>query len=259
MVCEIVAVRGPDAARDVLTRLNGLSRRSGGAAAIAELGGDRALNELNRVPAPGTSIVRPRSGQFKPTSRLSIGQLLTSEQASSTGSDWPLMDCTGSIGVVHCGTLNNGPELRASLEHTGHRFSTASDSEVIPHVIEAALGHESTSFEAFQAAIVQLSGSWAIAALIARSNSIFVARYRALLTVRGTVGRCVIATDPTATDGVRGPLRFLEDGSIAELGTAWRWAGSPGGAPAPVAPVSRGSRRHGVSTHRRHVGPLYRH
>lgn len=169
------------------------------------------------------------------------------------------MDCNGSIGVVHCGAIDNAPELRASLVQAGHRFSSARDSEVIPHIIEDALSHESTSFEAFQAAIMQLSGSWAIAALIVRSNSIFIARYRARLTVRGTVGRCVVATDPSATEGVRGPLRLLENGSIAELGTTWHWAGSPGGAPAPVTPLSRGSRSHGATTRQRHFGPLHQH
>jgi glucosamine--fructose-6-phosphate aminotransferase (isomerizing) len=160
--------------------------------------------------------------------------------------------------VVHCGVIENAANLRTELEMTGHRFTSAHDGEVIPHAVEDELNHGADAFEAFQAAVHRLSGSWAIAALIARHNSIFIARYRSPLLVRGTVGRCVAATDPAATDGVRGPLRILEDGSIAELGTMWRWAGTPGRPPAPtpaedlgplVAPPTAPGPRRGTLQH----------
>jgi glucosamine--fructose-6-phosphate aminotransferase (isomerizing) len=192
-------------------------------------------------------------------SRLAIGR------AAGPGHDAqpysrPLADCRGGVMVVHCGTIDNAADLRAALEAGGHRFRSPDDAEVIPHAIEHELNHGAGAFEAFQAAVQRLSGSWAIVCLIARHNSIFVARYRSPLLVRGTVGRCIVATDPAATDGVRGPLRVLEDGSIAELGTMWRWAGTPGRPPAPTpaadisrlmapGPTDTGDRRRGTLQH----------
>lgn len=235
-MCDIVAVRGRQAASDVLLRLGVLAHDGASVKTVTELGGDRSLQALTPIPPEAVSPERiARGGRSAPTGRLAIGQVRYVDRDRSAASHThPLLDCEGRVAVVHCGILDNAADLRATLDHSGHRFESALDSEVIPHVIEDELSSGAAAFDAFQAAVQRLSGSWAIAALIARHNSIFIARYRSPLMVRGTVGRCVVASDPAATEGVRGPLRILEDGSIAELGTTWHWAGAPGRPPPPT-------------------------
>ena len=233
-MCDIVAVRGRQAAGEVISRLAAMDRVGPRPVSVAELGGGRSLTAPRTILPLAMSRGRTfRAERPAAAGRLAIGTAphLGQEPAERQ----PLQDCSGGIVVVHCGTIDNAAELRAALETSGHRFTSTDSGEVIPHAIEDALHHGEDAFDAFQTAVEQLRGSSAIAALIARHNSIFIARFGSPLSVRGTVGRCVVATEPAATEGVRGPLRVLEDGSIAELGTAWHWAGAPGRPPAPTA------------------------
>lgn len=60
--------------------------------------------------------------------RLSIIDLETGDQ--------PIYNEDGTIAVVYNGEIYNFRELRAELEKRGHRFATASDTEVIVHAYE---------------------------------------------------------------------------------------------------------------------------
>ena len=46
----------------------------------------------------------------------------------------PHVDCSGRIFVVHNGIVENHLELRRRLEQRGHRLTTQTDSEVLPHL-----------------------------------------------------------------------------------------------------------------------------
>jgi asparagine synthase (glutamine-hydrolysing) len=52
------------------------------------------------------------------------------------GGDQPLDSEDGAISVVVNGEIYNHLDLRAGLEHRGHRFATRSDSEVVVHAYE---------------------------------------------------------------------------------------------------------------------------
>jgi glucosamine--fructose-6-phosphate aminotransferase (isomerizing) len=49
----------------------------------------------------------------------------------------PHRDCTGRFIVVHNGIIENYSELKERLIAQGHVFKTATDTEVIPHLIES--------------------------------------------------------------------------------------------------------------------------
>ena len=51
----------------------------------------------------------------------------------------PHTDCTGDVAVVHNGIVENYDRLRADLEAAGHEFSSETDTEVVPHLLEAEL------------------------------------------------------------------------------------------------------------------------
>lgn len=237
---DIIAVRGRQAAAEAISRLESVGIGGLRPVSVAELGGGRSLTPRTFPPRTLPQARAIRAERPMSTGRLAIG--VAWRPGDPATERRPLTDCAGAVLVVYSGTIDNATEVRAGLETTGHQFLTADDGEIIPHTIEDALARGGDTFRAFQTAVERIRGLWAVAALIARHNSIFIARFGSPLSVRGTVGRCVVATNPAASEGVRGPLRILEDGSIAELGTAWRWAGAPGRPPLPTRTANPGPR-----------------
>lgn len=230
-MCGIVAVRGRHAETEALDRLKVLEYRGYDSAGIAVLAANQQLYAERAIGPVDTLLdrVRGNDGPFIPSGRVAIGHTRWATHGGvSIRNTHPLFDCRGRVAVVHNGILNNASELRDELIESGHQFSSDVDSEVIAHLIEQELDGGAPPFEAVQRSVARLTGSWAIAALIAEHNAILVARNRSPLMVRGTVGRLVVASDVSATAGVRGPLRVLDDGDIAELGTVWRWMGASG-------------------------------
>lgn len=105
------------------------------------------------------------------------------------GGDQPLANEDGSIVTVFNGEIYNFRELREELEAAGHRFRTASDTEVIVHL------YEDHGLEAF----TRLDGMFAIALWDARSNELVLARDRfgkkPLFHARATDGALVFGSE----------------------------------------------------------------
>ena len=75
----------------------------------------------------------------------------------------PHLDCTGKIAVVHNGIIENYLELKNSLLKDGHKFTSQTDTEVVPHLIEKFYKGDLKS--AVAKTVKVLKGSYAIAAL----------------------------------------------------------------------------------------------
>lgn len=80
----------------------------------------------------------------------------------------PHVDCNEQVAVVHNGIIENYAELKRELESIGHIFKSKTDSEVIPHLIEANLKRGSPFIEATRDAIKRLEGSYSIAVICAK-------------------------------------------------------------------------------------------
>jgi glucosamine--fructose-6-phosphate aminotransferase (isomerizing) len=241
VMCGIVAVRGRHSGAETLDRLKVLEYRGYDSAGIAILAADQHVRAERAVGPVDTLAGRVREDDGALGSgRIAIGHTRWATHGDvSLRNTHPLVDCDGRVAVVHNGILSNADGIRRELVGEGHRFVSDVDSEVIAHLVERGLDLGMTPFEAFEHAVARLAGSWAIAALIAGHNAILVSRSRSPLMVRGTVGRFVVASDVAATSGIRGPLRILDDGDVAELGTAWRWAGPTGEAGPPAVTARR--------------------
>src|SRR5512143_521593 len=69
----------------------------------------------------------------------------------------------GSVAVVHNGIIENHVELRRELEGRGVKFSSDTDTEIVAHLIDAAMKEGMKLREAVQKALHQVRGAYAIA------------------------------------------------------------------------------------------------
>lgn len=77
----------------------------------------------------------------------------------------PHTDCKRRIAVVHNGIIENFKELRIQLQKEGHKFTSDTDTEVIPHLIEKYTDEGANLEEAIRQATHQIRGSYALAVL----------------------------------------------------------------------------------------------
>jgi glucosamine--fructose-6-phosphate aminotransferase (isomerizing) len=78
----------------------------------------------------------------------------------------PHSDCNERIAVTHNGIIENYEQLRRDLIDSGHHFSSETDTEVIPHLLEEELKNGASSLEkAVLAILPRLEGSYAFAAI----------------------------------------------------------------------------------------------
>ncbi len=129
----------------------------------------------------------------------------------------PHTDCTGKIALVHNGIIENYTELKHKLEHKGHTFKSQTDSEAVAHLIEEYLKTK-TFEEAFKAAIKQLKGAYAIAAVYADAPGIIMTAKKQSPLVLG-LGKeeFYLASDVPAFLKHTKEVLFFKDGDLAKI------------------------------------------
>jgi glutamine---fructose-6-phosphate transaminase (isomerizing) len=88
----------------------------------------------------------------------------------------PHVSCDGRLLVVHNGVLENAYELRTELTRQGHRFTSDTDSETIPHLLEQILAEGATIDAAFASLPERLVGTYAILVAQEGREELFVLR-----------------------------------------------------------------------------------
>jgi len=131
----------------------------------------------------------------------------------------PHCDCSGKIAVVHNGIIENYQELRRDLEAKGHRFLSQTDTEVIPHLIEAELKAGASSFEeALRRALRRARGAYALGILSLDHPDVFyAARHGSPLIVGIGNNEHFIASDVPAILGEVQNVIYLNDGEVVTL------------------------------------------
>ncbi|MFH0881136.1 MAG: glutamine--fructose-6-phosphate transaminase (isomerizing) [Lentisphaerota bacterium] len=137
----------------------------------------------------------------------------------STINSHPHFDCAGRIAVVHNGIIENYEELRRKLEAAGHKFKSETDTEVIPHLIEAELAKQPGSFEdALRRALNQAKGAYALGILnLDQPDILYAARHGSPLIVGLGQGEQFIASDVPAILSRISKVVYLNDGEVVTL------------------------------------------
>ncbi len=126
----------------------------------------------------------------------------------------PHRDCTGRFFVVHNGIIENYLALKQGLIAAGHRFVTATDTEVIPHLIETY--YDGDFEQAVRRAVQDVEGVFGIVAMSAvGGRSIVAARKGAPLVLGLGTGENFIASDVPPLLPYTREVVFLKDGEMA--------------------------------------------
>ena len=127
----------------------------------------------------------------------------------------PHTSCDGRVAVVHNGIIENYETLQADLP--GHTFVSDTDTEVIPHLIEARLDAGESPLEAIESTTEQLSGSFAFVATIAGDDRLFAVRKDSPLVIGHSEDSQYLGSDVPAFVEHTKTVTYLEDDDIAVL------------------------------------------
>ncbi|MEM2023907.1 MAG: glutamine--fructose-6-phosphate transaminase (isomerizing) [Candidatus Caldarchaeum sp.] len=130
----------------------------------------------------------------------------------------PHTDCSGKIAAVHNGVLENFLQLKKELTDLNHVFSSKTDTEVIPHLLEEFLKTGENLETAFVKMLRRLEGSYALAVISSTNpGTLLAARKEAPLIIGVGMGFNMVASDMTALLDLTKEMVFLHDGDAAIL------------------------------------------
>ena len=130
----------------------------------------------------------------------------------------PHSDCTGRVAVVHNGIIENNEQLRQELTRMGHRFSSETDTEVIPHLLEDELKNGHSLQQAVLSIAPKLEGSYAfLAVALDDPGKVIGTRKSNPLIVGIDAHDCYISSDALAFSQYTNQVMGLEDNEVVAL------------------------------------------
>jgi len=228
-MCGIVGILGGhEVAPLILESLKRLEYRgydSAGVATVHEgrLGRRRALGKL--VALSDLLVRDPIRG------KAGIGHTRwATHGAPSEANAHPHM--TGRVAVVHNGIVENHRALRAELEAEGRIFGSETDTEVVAHLADRALGNGAAPLEAVRAALARLEGAFALAFLFEGEPDLMIAARRGSpLAIGYGDGEMYIGSDALALGPLTHRIAYLEEGDHAVITRAGAQIFDAAGAP----------------------------
>jgi glucosamine--fructose-6-phosphate aminotransferase (isomerizing) len=123
------------------------------------------------------------------------------------------------VAVVHNGIVENHLQLRAELGGTGHVFSSETDTEIIAHLVAAALAAGAPDLlSAVRTALGRVRGTYAVAVVAEdRPGEVVAAKNASPLVIGYGVGENFLASDVPAILEHTRRVVYLEEGEVARL------------------------------------------
>ena len=150
-----------------------------------------------------------------PSSQIGLGHTRWATHGGVTvANSHPQLDCHKEIAVVHNGIIENYDILKKKLK--GHIFTSQTDTEVVPHLIEKYLSKHSFS-ESVRKSFQLLEGLNAIIAIDIKQKRLFAAKTGSPLILGFGKGQNFIASDASCLLAHTDKVYYLEDGQMAEI------------------------------------------
>ncbi|MFC4551630.1 MULTISPECIES: glutamine--fructose-6-phosphate transaminase (isomerizing) [Halorussus] len=218
-MCGIIARVGRgDSVDTLLTGLENLEYRGYDSAGVAVQNGHGIkIHKQSGQVSELKHDLRHKS----PKGNVGIGHTRWSTHGPPTDENaHPHTTSTTDVAVVHNGVIENYDELREELKAKGREFTSDTDTEVIPHLVEEHLEEVGDSEVAFRRAVRELEGSYAIAALVDDEDVVYAARQGSPLVFgldENDEGddEYFLASDVPAFLEYTDQVMFLEDGDVA--------------------------------------------
>ena len=225
-MCGIVGYVGGKSGLDVvLEGLRRLEYRGYDSAGVAVLDDEGVLHVERR--AGKLANLEKRLSQLAgspPTlaGTLAIGHTRWATHGPPTDANaHPHIDCTGTVAVVHNGTIENFQELLDGLERRGHELRSDTDTEVVAHLLEERYGAGATAGDlaaSLRSVCHDLQGSYVLVAAHADQPDLVVAARRNLPLVIGLGnGENFVGSDVTAFIAHTREARAVEQDQVVEL------------------------------------------
>jgi glucosamine--fructose-6-phosphate aminotransferase (isomerizing) len=125
------------------------------------------------------------------------------------------------VALVHNGIIENHAVLREELQAEGYTLLSATDTEVIVHLLHRELEGGASLLDAMQTVIPRLEGAYALAAIDTQHpNHIVGARKGSPLVVGIGIGENFLASDQMALRQVTDRFIYLEEGDLVQISPA---------------------------------------
>jgi len=219
-MCGIIGVTGEtDAVPLLLGALHQLEYRGYDSAGIAMVVDDG----IWRARAGGGTTSVARLGELAADAPRGHSAALGHTRWATHGSPTeenahPHLDCTGRLALIHNGIIENHAELRAELVSSGHTFASVTDTEVMAHLIEAAMAEGASLVEATRSMLGRVRGAYSVAVVHADDpDTIVASRHSTPLVLGLDDGMTLLASDIPALIGHAREFFALRDDEVAVL------------------------------------------
>jgi len=220
-MCGIIGYLGDREATPILMEsLKRLEYRGYDSAGVAVLEQPRAgqlgRTSLTKSEAKVDLLIEKLEANM-PTGKMGIGHTRWATHGKPTYINaHPHTDCHGKIFVVHNGIIENFAELKAELQAKGHEFTSETDTEVVPHLIEDY--YRGDFLAAVRAALKRIHGAYALAMFSTDDPELLIgARLNAPLVVGLGDKEYYIASDITAIIPYTKRVLVLGEGEVAAV------------------------------------------
>ena len=213
-MCGIIGYIGGDDALPILREgLSNLDYRGYDSAGVALAGGSMDVYKKQGELSALTSILPERS-----TATAGIGHTRWSTHGEPTDANaHPHTNESGDVAVVHNGIIENYDRLKTELESRGHEFTSETDTEVVPHLVEEGLESSGDLTTVVSDVVERLEGSFALGVVAAGHDGIVAARRGSPLVLGFADHGTFLASDVPAFIEHTRRVSYPEDGDVIHV------------------------------------------
>jgi glucosamine--fructose-6-phosphate aminotransferase (isomerizing) len=215
-MCGIVGYVGRgNALQPVIAGLQNLEYRGYDSAGVAFCTEDtvRSIKQVGRVEALENELAGLK--QIKPNTAIGHTRWAT-HGAPTKANAHPHYNANKTIFVVHNGIIENHEEIRNMLTKEGYVFISHTDTEVVPHLVDYFYKKLGKMDIAFEVAIRELKGAYAIVMTTSHeSHKIYAAKLSSPLCVGLGKDANMVGSDASAVADAAEKIIYLEDYELA--------------------------------------------